>query len=299
MEPDTPFTACDYDGVTVLHAANGGVVPYGNTVVVRGRDAVMVVDPSLAMHTDPVGADLVMISHAHEDHLAGLRHFTADVHAHEADAEAVGSLDAMLAQYVPPGPERDRMEQEVREVYGLDDGPGQVHAVRDGHVFDLGGGVTATVVALPGHTPGHSGLLIEPAGFLYVADIDLTSFGPMYGDLHSSVDDFLASFDKVEGIEARWYGTFHHKGVVDGSADFRRRLGAYRDKLLSREDRLLSFLAVPHSLADIVEHRLVYRPHVQAPWVVPVERRTAELHLERLLRAEQIVADDDGRYRAL
>ncbi|WP_240152055.1 MBL fold metallo-hydrolase [Streptomyces mobaraensis] len=42
----------------------------------------------------------------------------------------------------------------------------------DGAVFDLGGHAV-TVVHLPGHTPGHSGFLIEPDGFLFVADIDL------------------------------------------------------------------------------------------------------------------------------
>lgn len=290
------YTERRYGQVSVLHAENGGVVPYGNTVVVRGADATLIVDPSLTLDTDPVGADLVMISHAHEDHLAGLRHFDVAVHAHEADAAAVASIEALFAQYGLDPADRAEMERYVRSEYGIEDRRDGVEGFTDGHVFDLGGR-TATVIALPGHTPGHCGLLIEPDGFLYVADIDLTSFGPMYGDLHSSVDDFLTSLDRVEGIDARWYGTFHQKGVIDGAADFRHRLGQYRAKLLSREDRLLEFLDRPRSVADIVDHRLVYRPHVQAPWVTPVERRTAQLHLERLLRAEQIVVDDDGRYR--
>uniref|UniRef100_UPI0005277505 MBL fold metallo-hydrolase n=1 Tax=Streptomyces bikiniensis TaxID=1896 RepID=UPI0005277505 len=86
-------------------------------------------------------------------------------------------------------------------------------------VFDLGGR-TVTVVHLPGHTPGHSGYLVEPDGFLYVADIDLTSFGPYYGDPGSSLPDFEASMRRCREIGARWYGTGHQKGVIEGAAAF-------------------------------------------------------------------------------
>jgi glyoxylase-like metal-dependent hydrolase (beta-lactamase superfamily II) len=50
-----------------------------------------------------------------------------------------------------------------------------VHTVDDGAVLDLGGR-SVTVVHLPGHTAGHCGLLVEPDGFLFLGDIDLTRF---------------------------------------------------------------------------------------------------------------------------
>jgi hypothetical protein len=51
-----------------------------------------------------------------------------------------------------------------------------------------------------------------------------------------------------------------------------------------RDDTLLGLLQQPRTLEDVVAHRLVYRPHVQLPFVEAVERRTALLHLERLER---------------
>ncbi|MGV9672271.1 MBL fold metallo-hydrolase [Gordonia sp. NPDC003504] len=295
---DVPFAEHRYGTVTVLTAANGGVVPYGNSVVVRGSEGTLVIDPSLALDRDPVGADAVLISHAHEDHIAGLRHFDADTYAHHLDAPAVGSLEVLIAGYGLEPDELDAMSDALVTDYGLPAERPGVIGIDAGHTFDLGDHI-ATVIHLPGHTAGHCGVLIEPDGFLYLADIDLTSFGPMYGVVGSSVDDFLTSIDRVGEIDARWYGTFHHKGVVTGRAEFATRLAAYRSRILEREARLVEFLAEPRTFDEIVAHRLVYRPHVDAPWVNAVERRTATLHLERLIGVGAVDEAEPGRYRRM
>jgi glyoxylase-like metal-dependent hydrolase (beta-lactamase superfamily II) len=164
-------------------------------------------------------------------------------------------------------------------------------------VSDLGGR-TVTVVHLPGHTAGHCGFLIEPDGFLFVADIDLTSFGPYYGDVGSSLADFEASMRRCGEIDARWYGTSHQKGVIEGAADFRRRLGTFAGVVEKREASLLAFLGDPRTVEEIVGHRLVYRPHVEGPHVGPVERRTAVQHLHRLLSEGRVAEVEEGRFRA-
>lgn len=283
------FTENTFGAVSVLTAENGGVVPYGNTVVVHGSQGTLVIDPSLALDSDPVGADAVMVSHAHEDHIAGLRHFDVETFAHHQDAAAVGSLDTLIAGYGLDDDAREAMTAVLANDYHLPAERDGVVSVSPGHVFDLGD-QSATVIHLPGHTAGHCGVLVEPTGFFYVADIDLTSFGPMYGDLGSSLDDFLTSIERAGDIDARWYGTFHHKGVVHGRPEFGRRLSAYRGRIIEREHRLVDFLSEPRTLNDIVRHRLVYRPHVEVPWVTSVERRTAQLHLQRLVDAGAVQA---------
>ncbi|MEY1673857.1 MBL fold metallo-hydrolase [Gordonia sp. ABKF26] len=284
-----------YDEVTVLASSHGGAFPYGNSVVVRGSAGTLVIDPSLEVDHDPVQPEAVMISHAHEDHIAGLRYFAADIFAHHADVDGVRSLQVLLDNYGLTDEQRAGVDAQIGDTFDLTPGFPDAAGVDDGHVFDLGG-VTATVVHLPGHTAGHSGVLVEPTGFLYLADIDLTSFGPMYGDLGSSVDDFLASIARVRDIDARWYGTFHQKGVVTGADDFRARLADYEGVIRRREDRLLELLRHPRTVDEIIVERLVYRPHVRLPFVDAVEKRTAELHLERLMRHGQVMRSPEGVY---
>ncbi|MEU2084555.1 MBL fold metallo-hydrolase [Streptomyces albus] len=291
------YSEAAYGGVRVLTGDSRGAYPYGNSLLVRGSTSTLVVDPSLSLVQHAPPADLVLISHAHEDHIAGLGSYDdVPVHVHDGDLDALRSRATMVAGYgLPPeaAEAADALLREKFHVHGRPDAEG----FQDGTVYDLGDR-TVTVVHLPGHTEGHSGFLVEPDGFLFVADIDLTSFGPYYGDVGSSLADFEASMRRCGQIDARWYGTSHQKGVIEGAAEFRSRLVTYRGVVERRDAALLAFLTEPRTLEQIVEHRLVYRAHIEGPHVEPVERRTALQHLERLVGQGLVVAEEEGRFRS-
>src|SRR6185295_8374979 len=108
-------------------------------------------------------------------------------------------------------------------------------AYHDGDVFDLGGGVRVRAIHAPGHTRGHSLLHVEPDDVLYLGDIDLSSFGPYYGDAWSSLEDFERTLAMVRAMPARWYATFHHVGVLEGQAAFLERLDRFAAVIVRRE----------------------------------------------------------------
>ncbi|MEU4204504.1 MBL fold metallo-hydrolase [Streptomyces sp. NPDC045470] len=293
----TGYTAVEFGGVGVLVGPGRGAYPYANSLLVRGTTATLVIDPSLSLVTDAPPADLVLVSHAHEDHIAGLGSYDVPVHVHEGDLAALRSREALVAGLGLPPDAAGAADQQLRDRFHVHGRP-DAHGFDDGTEFDLGGR-TVTVVHLPGHTAGHCGFLIEPDGFLFVADIDLTSFGPYYGDLGSSLTEFEASMRRCREIDARWYGTSHQKGVIDGAAAFRRRLDAFAGVAKQRETALLTFLREPRTVEEIAEHRLVYRPHVTGPHVRPVERRTAAQHLDRLTGEGLVAEVERGRFRAV
>jgi glyoxylase-like metal-dependent hydrolase (beta-lactamase superfamily II) len=286
---------------TVLFGPQGGKYPDGNSLLVEGPEESLLVDPSLGLlpRADTLPrVDRVVLSHCHEDHVAGLHLLPGvPVHVHEADRTGLLSLDGMM------------------EIYGFDDpvaAPWRKALVEQFHwvprpdargfegevVFELGGDVRVRAIPAPGHTRGHCVLLVEPDAALYLGDIDLSSFGPYYGDAWSSLQDFEKSLAYVREIPARAWITFHHIGVLDDRAVFLERLERFADVIRTREERLLAFLAEPRSLDDIVEHRFVYRPGDAVAFADPVERRSMGQHLGRLCGEGRVREVEPGRFLA-
>jgi glyoxylase-like metal-dependent hydrolase (beta-lactamase superfamily II) len=284
-----------YGRVSVLPGPRRGAYPYANSLLLRGSDETVLIDPSLGLVDAPPEVDLVLVSHAHEDHLAGLDRYRAPVLSHTDDLPVVQDPELLVA-HVNPAPEHAaELRRQVIGEFHVAARP-DATGFTDGTRFDLGG-CTVTAIHLPGHTRGHCGFLIEPEGLLFVGDIDLTSFGPYYGGLDSDLVDFEASLRICRDLDAGWYATAHQRGVIEGAAAFRERLDAYTSVIDRREGELLEFLTEPRTVEEIVARRLVYRAHVEGPHVDPVERRTATQHLDRLVAAGR-VRQVEGRYAA-
>jgi glyoxylase-like metal-dependent hydrolase (beta-lactamase superfamily II) len=285
------------DAVSVLVGPSNGAYPSGNTLLVRGASESLLVDPSVTVveRGAPVPVDAILNSHGHEDHVAGNGAFPdATVHIHREDLPGVQSLAGLMGIYGMP------LDHEfattVVEEFHFAARP-DAHGFTDGHVFDLGGGTTVEAVHLPGHTRGHSGFRIGGDVF-FLSDIDLTGFGPYYGDVWSDLEDFEASLAKVRDEDARWYVTFHHKGVIEGRDEFLHMLDDFAAVIPRRHEAMLAFLTEPRTLEDMVAHRFIYRPHVQHSFADTVERRSAELHVQRMLARGEASEVEAGRFQA-
>lgn len=287
------------DAVTVLQGAEQGKYPSGNSLVVRGSGESVIIDPSVSVVDNgglSVSVDAVLNSHGHEDHIAGNKMFPqARIHVHHEDLVALQSLEGMLEVQGPGPQERDLLAQLFVEEFHYAPRP-DARGFSDGDVFDLGG-VTVEAVHLPGHTRGHSGFRIS-GGVFFLSDIDLSGFGPYYGDTWSDLDQFEASIAAVRGEEADFYATFHHKGVIEGREEFLRLLDAFEAAIPRRHAAMLDFLSEPRTVADMVQHRFIYRPGVQSVFADRVEARSAELHLDRMRSRGEVEDLPDGRVKA-
>lgn len=286
---------------TILFGDRGGRYPQGNSLLVRGLEETVIVDPSLALHAAaaPPPADRVILSHCHEDHFAGLALYRdRPVLVHEADRPGLRSIDEMMKIYGYAEPVGSTFRESVLNEFHYAARP-DAEGYVDGHVFDLGGGVTIRVIHTPGHTRGHSCLFVEPDGVLYLGDIELSSFGPYYGDAWSDLEAFERSLALVRRIEAKHYATFHHIGVLDGRDAFLERFERFAAVIADRERRLVGFLAEPRTIEEIVAHRFVYRPQDPVPFADPVERRSMTQHLERLVGEGRVVEVEPGRWLAV
>jgi len=288
--------------VTVWMGERGGRYPQGNTLVVRGAEETVVVDPSLGLAApgaERPRADRVLLSHCHEDHVAGLHRYPeTPVALHALDLPGLRSLDDMMAIYGYAPEIADPFRRVLVDRFHYVARP-DAAALQDGEVLDLGGGVRLRVIHAPGHTRGHCLFHVEPDDVLYLGDVDLSSFGPYYGDAWSDLEDFERTLARLHGLPARHYATFHHVGVIEGQDAFRARLARFAAVIGEREARLLAFLREPRTLAEVVAHRFVYRPGDAVPFADAVERRSMSQHLARLRRAGRVEETEPGRYRAV
>jgi glyoxylase-like metal-dependent hydrolase (beta-lactamase superfamily II) len=286
--------------VTVHFGEKTGKYPDGNQVVVRGRDTLAVFDtPQVANQLGPDfdAADLVILGHVHEDHMAGLHRLPrAQVQVHEADLEAARSWQGLSRHYGYPPSVLDPLRRKIELDFHYRPRPDAL-GFADGAVWDLGG-VRVRAAHLPGHTAGHCVLLVEPQGIAFIGDFDLSSFGPYYGDATSSLADFRHSLRRLAALPASAWITSHHKGVVVERAQFDDLLQAYAARLDEREARLLEMLADgPQSLAQLAQRRLLYPADATDLWIDCAEQRSIAQHLDELLAAGRVVADEQRRYR--
>jgi glyoxylase-like metal-dependent hydrolase (beta-lactamase superfamily II) len=285
----------------VLFGPSRGKYPDGNSLLVRGGDQRVLIDPSLGLWPRRRAlphVDRIVLSHCHEDHIAGLPMFPGvPCHVHEADRIGLLSLDYLMQIYGYAEPIAAPWRTALEEQFHYEPRP-DARGFEGEAVFELGGGVRLRAIPAPGHTRGHCVLLVEPDGVLYLGDIDLSSFGPYYGDAWSSLEDFERSLAFVRDLEARTWVTFHHVGVIDERAAFLDRLDRYAAVIRGREERLLEFLAEPRSLDEVTAHRFVYRPQDAVPFADGVERRSMSQHIARLAEQGRVEEVEQGRFRA-
>ncbi len=289
-----------HGAVTVYPGEKSGKYPDGNQVMVRGADTLVAFDTPLVanrMGRELLDADLVVLGHVHEDHMAGLHRLRhAPVHVHEADVAAARSWEGMARHYGYVPEVLARMRTMIEKDFHYAPRPDAL-AYKDGASWDLGGGVTVRAIHMPGHTSGHCVLLVEPGGIAFIGDIDLSSFGPYYGDATSSLAAFRRTLEAVKDIPAKVWITSHHKAVITDRETFLALLKAFASRLDAREEAIADHLGrQPSTLAELVARRFVYPKHLDDVYYADAERRVIEQHLEELARAGRAI-DEGGRWR--
>jgi glyoxylase-like metal-dependent hydrolase (beta-lactamase superfamily II) len=303
MSPSTRYAtpeAVRLGPVEVFVGAAGGKYPDGNYVVVQGADSRVSFDMPVASVDLPrecLGTDLVILGHVHEDHTAGLaRVGSAPVHVHAADVEALRSVDGLARHYGYSPDVNARMCERAVERFGFAPRKDAI-AYEDGATWDLGG-VKVRAIHAPGHTSGHCVLWVEPGDIAFIGDIDLSTFGPYYGDATSSLTQFRQSIQLVRQLPAACWITSHHKGIVRDRDEFLRLLARFESALDRRDEAIVKALRErPRSVAELAAMRFVYPRTFNDDFVDDVERRTIGQHLDVML-ARGAVGVQDGSYFA-
>lgn len=284
--------------ITMIRGRRQGKYPYCHTLLV-GKEELAVIDPSADKETcrrlaqDP-RLSLVLVSHFHEDHQKYLTFFPDErLWVPAAETAAFASMAGVIAFLGIEDPAYLAYWQQtlVAEFHFR-----PRHALRtfaEGTELRVGG-TWLQVLHTPGHTPGHSCFYFPDQGILYLADIDLTPFGPWYGDATSDLEAMLRSLERLEKIPARLYLTAHGQGVFPAAAG-QQALRQFRQVIFEREAALLNLLSRPRPLTELVQQRLIYRKVLEPQFVYDhIEGQMLQKHLQRLLHTGHVRVTEEG-----
>lgn len=204
------------------------------------------------------GIPTVVLSHYHGDHTTFLSTLgDAELWASTVDAPALESLDVLMDQCGVAGTEWDVPSRE-RNLEMFHFRPRvATRTISDGEEL-IFGKTRAIAVVAPGHTAGHMCLRFPDDGILFLADYDLSPFGPTYGDKGSSIDDFRRSARLLAEIGEETSVVSHGKPIHQGSIS--GKMEAYLAVIDRREETLREFLRNPRTKKEIISQRLIYGP---------------------------------------
>jgi glyoxylase-like metal-dependent hydrolase (beta-lactamase superfamily II) len=206
-----------------------------NTIVVRGPEAVAVIDSGYCTHAEQTLAlvaqaagglpvQRLLNTHLHSDHCGGnaalqARHPGLETWIPPGQAAAVRRWDPMALSYEPTGQLCPRFDFQ--------------HLLQPGNVIALGG-LEWEVHAAPGHDP-HSVILFEPGTRTLISADALwqNGFGVVFPELDGAgaFDEVAATLELIESLAPQAVIPGHGSVFTDVTAALERarsRLAAYR-----------------------------------------------------------------------
>lgn len=232
----------------------GGRFPYSNGLLIESGKRVLIdtgFGPSRRKKLLERGSiDVIINTHFHLDHAYGNKYFPeAEIWAHAFDAPPIRSVDNFMAytgfrelsdfpdpEHFPGGPSNQKVDRELI----------------DGDVLDFGQ-IVLKVIHTPGHTRGHIALYEPQASLLFSGDIDLSPFGPWYGNVRSDLEEFVNSINRLIELKPKILVT-SHEGII--SDNISERLKSYAEKIDQRDEQILRYLQVPRKAADLLDKKL-------------------------------------------
>lgn len=284
--------------VELIWARNSKEFLFANSVVVHGSRPV-IIDPSanftyIASLASAHYINIVINTHFHGDHRS-LNHLFKDVvfASHEAEAKSISDFNHYAKLALPD--ENSLYADWTRKVYKkykiVDSAVSLI--LKDGDEIETGD-ETIRVVHLPGHTPGHLGLHFLKADLLFVADIDLTPYGPWYASQISDINLFKKSIQRVRELDCQYYVPSHGERVYDREK-FLKKLDKFESAFFKRDERILDLLKEgPLDLDVLCSKGIVYKtPSLVDPLKCYFQYHMVKKHLVELQKSG-LVHEDQG-----
>ncbi len=287
------------DKLFLVPAENGGKFPFSQSVYVDAERKILFdagVGPRvLGAFLKQFKVDIVIISHTHPDHTAGCGALgdLAAIFVPREGADTFGNLDLLADRFMEGDDEKELWKAMVEKVMGFS-GSAATRTYDPQVAFDLGD-VRLTALHTPGHTRDHYCFFEDQAGCMLLFDIDLSPYGPWYGNAESSIDDFEASINYVRSYNPE-IAVSSHMGVLRKNVD--GALEKFLGRIAQRDEMIFNALDTPRSLEELAgafPFTRNYIPKLKSVFLY-WETQMVRKHLNRLIERGDAVPQG-GKYR--
>ncbi|MFW9834158.1 MAG: MBL fold metallo-hydrolase [Candidatus Thorarchaeota archaeon] len=289
--------------VHLVRGANNARFPEANTLLVddeiltlvdAGSSPTQVFSTLKDLGHKPEDLDRVVLTHFHADHKGYASYFrkTSDcqILCHPLAREGVESFQTMM-KYI--GIERTEEKEQwlsllnarlphVQNDYIVDE------TFRDNKPIDCGE-VQLIPIHSPGHTHDHTCFGINGVEKILLVDIDLTEFGPWYGNLVSNLEDFKRSIEHIIDLEPKMGISSHLLDPVTESLE--EKLKRYLAYFEERDEEILKLIADGFDNIEQLARRPIIYPRIPHPVYLLFERFMIEKHIELLVKKDLVILE--------
>ncbi len=306
MSEEYPVLVEVESDVYLVRGANRSRFPQANCVLIdddvltlidAGADLQNIKQALSKLGHSVTDIDRIVLSHFHIDHKGYAeiirREADCEVLCHRLGVEATEKFAGLVKCYGHiRGPYYEAWLRFLKTwaPYSLEDYV-VTGSYADGQRIDCGKNYIVAIHA-PGHTHDHTCFGINGTDIVYLVDIDLTKFGPWYGNVVSDITRFRQAVEKIIELRPR-IGLSSHlvEPVTDGLTE---RLRAFGNAFDERERRIIENIQDGRDTIDQLAHVPIVYPRLPHKVYLMFERIMVEKHVDQLVQQGRL-ARENGR----
>ena len=285
--------------IHVIQGNNRSRSPYSNAILILDEinallDAGCGLD-IIEKLASVVSIDLVINSHSHPDHTSGnwllQKLCRCDIKVPDNHKDSICDSDKLALRLV--GPDIASLwKTKGLSITGFRNFT-PTDSYNDGDIINLGHTKFISMYT-PGHLEDHYCLWDPDRGIFIGFDIDLSPFGPWYGNEESDIDAFRTSIARVKEIPFNIYVSSHARPVK--RSYFEKRVSIYEKTFADRDDIIHGLTPMDKwiSLEEITRFSPIYGYDYSKPDPILFyyEQQMIKKHLTRLVNQEKVICED-------
>lgn len=287
------------DNIYLVQDERAGRFPSCNGFLLTGHETVLIDAGMRAERIKELDRlkriDILLITHSHPDHIgnwAVLKDRTVLLPLETPDA--VKDLRLLGQRFTGTAESAAIWAQWAANTFGVQPLRDPDRRYKDGEVLDVGG-AELEAIHTPGHLVDHYCFFERKSGILFTTDIDLTRFGPWYGNPESDIELFEASVRNVMSLPYKVVCS-SHRPPIEGDAT--RYFESFLAKFKRHRNLVLEMCKTPSSLDAMSDASPIYGNSFQYEPTQKIFERAMILKNLNLLVRDGLVEKSNGRFLA-